>query len=377
MYRSGAALLIVLFVVMVATILSFGFITSSDIELACGQNMALKAQMDSLAESGLVHARGLILNPQEVDETLEYWTGTGDEGLQLVDGSSDWYKVVVTLDSNDHRNYVIDCNAYRQKDDEQIGRSSLRATLRLNPCIAFWAETDTTLEGGIVINGDVYCNGNLTNNADINGDVFTDGTVSSDPLGQHYPAADADVLWPGDVINDLSSSYCIPPVIYSVTEIAPGIYSDAWPLAGDPKKVYYCNGQLELGSNVIIDGTLVVDANLVITGTGNRITAKKNFPALLVSGKLIIRGGLEINGLAIVTQQVVDPNAVVVASNATVDIHGGLFIQNGGISASSSSLININASPQKAAIRKWPGLTGDPVDWRQASGAFFKSITMF
>ncbi|MBA7693960.1 hypothetical protein ES703_102560 [subsurface metagenome] len=65
--KRGAALLVVLFIVMAITILSLGFLSRSDVELACGGNMILRTQMDYLAESGLEHAKGLILNPQDVD----------------------------------------------------------------------------------------------------------------------------------------------------------------------------------------------------------------------------------------------------------------------------------------------------------------------
>ena len=58
--QKGAALLIVLFVVMTITILAVGFLSRSDVELLCGENMILRTQMDYLAESGLQHAAGLI-----------------------------------------------------------------------------------------------------------------------------------------------------------------------------------------------------------------------------------------------------------------------------------------------------------------------------
>jgi len=61
--QNGAALLIVLFVVMVIAVVSLGFMSRSDVELACGQNMMLRTQMDHLAESGLEHAKGLMLSP--------------------------------------------------------------------------------------------------------------------------------------------------------------------------------------------------------------------------------------------------------------------------------------------------------------------------
>ena len=51
--KKGVALLIVLFIIMVIMICSVGFLSRSNVELATGQNMALRIQMDYLAESGL------------------------------------------------------------------------------------------------------------------------------------------------------------------------------------------------------------------------------------------------------------------------------------------------------------------------------------
>ena len=188
--RRGAALLVVLFVVMVATILSLGFLSRSDVELACGGNMILRTQMDYLAESGLEHARGLILNPQDVGS--EYWAG--DVRQQLVAGTDDYYDVnVVKLGEC---NYQITCDAYREKSGEKIGRSSLEAELRLDPCIAYWADTDATIWQGITIAGDVDCNGVLTNNGAIDGDVFANGFSGNEPLGQQKALADLSLQWP-------------------------------------------------------------------------------------------------------------------------------------------------------------------------------------
>jgi type II secretory pathway component PulK len=92
--RPGVALLAVLMIVMVITIMALGFLSRSDVELACGENMALRTQMDHLAESGLEHARGLVLNPQDVG--AEYWTG--ESLAQLVADSGDYYYKSVTPD---------------------------------------------------------------------------------------------------------------------------------------------------------------------------------------------------------------------------------------------------------------------------------------
>ncbi len=157
--REGTALLVVLFIVRAITVLSLGFLSRSDVELACGKNMILRTQMDHLAESGLEHAKGMILNPQYV--ASEYWQGATRQ--QLVAGSDDYYDVnVVKLG---HCNYRITCEAYSEKNGERVGRSSLTAELRLDPCIAI--RTASTIEQQATINGDVYCNGNLAGGADI------------------------------------------------------------------------------------------------------------------------------------------------------------------------------------------------------------------
>ena len=110
--RPGIALLAVLMIVMVITVMALGFLSRSDVELACGENMVMRTQMDYLAESGLEHARGLILNPQDV--AGEYWAG--EPLQQLVAGSADYYDLTVTrddTDTTDRCNYIIDSNSYR------------------------------------------------------------------------------------------------------------------------------------------------------------------------------------------------------------------------------------------------------------------------
>jgi len=139
--RRGVALLVVLFIVMVITVLSLGFLSRSDVELACGENMILRTQMDYLAASGLEHARGLLLNPP--DPNLGYWTGA--EGLQIIENSNDYYNVYVIqlpLDDPCDPNvcdYEISCTAYREKAGERVGESILKAQLHIDPNTAYWA----------------------------------------------------------------------------------------------------------------------------------------------------------------------------------------------------------------------------------------------
>ncbi len=134
------ALLVVLFIVMTVTIVSLGFLSRSDVELACGQNMILRAQMDYLAESGLEHARGLLVNPP--DPNLGYWAGA--DGLQIVENSNDYYDVDVIqlplVDPCDPNvcDYEITSTAYRDKSGVRVGESILKAKLHIDPNTAYW-----------------------------------------------------------------------------------------------------------------------------------------------------------------------------------------------------------------------------------------------
>jgi type II secretory pathway component PulK len=88
----GMALIIILVLITAIVVVGLGFIIRGDTELLCGQNMELKADMDYLAESGLEHARGLILNPQDIDISGDCWSAAEQ---QLSPDSNDYYNVSV------------------------------------------------------------------------------------------------------------------------------------------------------------------------------------------------------------------------------------------------------------------------------------------
>jgi hypothetical protein len=130
--EKGVALIVVLFIVMIATILSLGFLTRSDSELACGANMVMKTQMDYLAESGLEHAKGRIVS----DSNFTGWAVTRQ---QLYSGN-DYYDVnVVSLTVPDPNqpmqvfDYQIVSTGYREKNGQKLGESTLRAELCVDP----------------------------------------------------------------------------------------------------------------------------------------------------------------------------------------------------------------------------------------------------
>jgi len=372
--RKGAALLVVLFIIMAITILSLGFLSRSDVELACGQNMILRTQMDYLAESGLEHAKGLVQNPQDIDSG--YWTGATSQ--QLVEGSNDFYDVTVVRDDPNYCNYIIDCNAYRRKGSETVGRSSLAAELRLDPCIAYWVGKSTTIHTEITINGDVYCDDDLIVNGIVNGDAFSKKyiTVNGSVTGQKNESVTPPVGLPDLEYSDFSSQYYYNGSgPYSVQPLDPD-YNSTFPGPGvnNPACVYYRNGNLELKGEIDITGMLVVKGDFKLKENCNlTITAVKSFPALLVGEDIKIEDdnqSLTVNGLAQV-KKTIDMGD---KTGSSLNVIGALCITNDeGIKNTNGCTISITAFPDKAAIETWP--TADAANkWSPAAGAFFRSI---
>lgn len=362
--RKAVALLVVLLIVMAVTILSLGFLSKSDVELACGKNMVLRTQMDHLAESALEHARGLILNPQDL--AAEDWAGGA--GLQLSAGGNDYYDVTVQRDGpasgpTYRCNYDISCQAYRLAGGEKVGRSGLVARLRLDPCITLWSGANTSLWNTVTINGDVYCNGNLSNTGRIRGDVFASGDIAGINIDGRTNkfVTQSPVPWPRVTAGDFTSHY--PVVIVGPNNISGQSFGPY-----NPVRLCYSNGNLKLDGNVQINSMLIVNGNLIVQSGTNTITAPKNLPAVLVMGNLIVQNlaRLDAEGLVVVNGQFVSGPA-----GSQVNITGVLFA--GGAINGGNGSVTVTAAPARTAVLVWSA-TAQLEKWGQAGGAFFRSI---
>jgi len=317
----------------------------------------------------------LILNPQDV--TGEYWAG--DHNLQLVAGSNDYYNVEVARDSNDCCNYTINCDAYRLKDSETVGRSSLTAELRLDPCIAYWVGKSTTIHTEITINGDVYCNDDLEINGVVNGDVFSkkDITGSGSVTGQKNESVPTPpISSPGLDCSHFSPQYYYNGLGPYLVQTLPDPCYSSLPEPGlnNPAHVYYSDGDLKLYGDINITGTLVVEKDLKLEEDSSlTITAFKDFPALLIGKEIKIEKdnrSITVNGLAQVNKRIDMGNK----TGSSLNVIGALCITNDeGIKNTNGCTVEITAFPDKAAIETWP--TADAANrWTPAGGAFFRSI---
>ena len=370
----GMVLIIVLLLVTAITIVALGFIVRGDTELLFGQNMELKADMDYITESGLAHARGILLAPQ--DTAGEFWTGAA--GCQLVSGSSDYYDVNVSQLSTPF-DYQITSSGYRQIGGQVTAQQSLTAKLRFNPAVVFWVGSDETIPSQMVIDGDVHCQGNLSNFGYINGDAYASGSVvnAGTLIGQRYPS----MTVPPVSLPNISAATYNPQYYYngagpySALTVS-GIYTGTFPGpgAGNPGRVYYCSTDLTLKNTINITGTLVVGQDLLFEGGLQvTITPLKGMPAVLVGRDIKITTSSQS---AIVTGYVQIGNALDMGDKAgsSVTITGALYIPGDGVENALGAVVRVNGAPQKAALAIWSNTTTIR-RWSPAGGAFYRSIT--
>jgi len=134
--RPGMAMLVVLFIVMGITLFSMAYIARCDSELLCAKNMGLRVRMECLSQSGLQHARALIIGPPNI-VPIGY---SQQIGLQLAPGD-DYYDLTISdpvvLDPGDPNIsqyiYQVQCAAYRQIGGQVSARSELNAQINLTP----------------------------------------------------------------------------------------------------------------------------------------------------------------------------------------------------------------------------------------------------
>lgn len=379
--RRGAALLVVLFIVMAITLISFGFIAKSDMELACAANVPLRMQMDYLAQSGLEHAKVLMINPQEVDTDAQgYWLGA--TGLQVASGD-DYYDLAIVQSSIGDTavcTFDIECSAYTLTDGERTAVSELNATLRLDPFIAYWQDGNNSLPGMMVVNGDVYCDDNIQINGDVNGDVLARGSISvtGDVTGSEDEAA-ADPIGAAGLTVDMFNwqYYYDGGGPYNAKEIwNTNISSLPDPGLNNPAKLYYRNADLEFDNcTIILNGTLVVKNHLTLINTCDiNIAPVKNMPALLVGGDL----HFDDPNQRLITQGLVQTKGFIeMHGNAGIvfSVDGALQVLGEGFkNVSSDADITITGDPVKGAVKIWTDASSSWM-WSPAGGAFFKSVS--
>lgn len=381
----GGVLVTVLFVVMAITVISLGLFARTDMNLACGKNLAVHMQMDALAHSGLEHAKALLIHPQGVDTSgAGYWQG--QSGLQIETSGSDFYDLTITqaaVGATRRCTYTVQCQAYRMAGGQQVAQSRMEAELRLHPAVAYWQGNAFTLPAEATVNGDMYYNALCAISGTVNGDVYSSGSITNSGTvsGQLYPSQTTPTVpSPALSIADFTSSYYIESTSYTAGTLASGTITNQTfgPTGSNPAGIYYCPGNLTLAGTCQINGMLVVQNELYIADSATvTIQAVKNFPALLAGNTISFQGdnaALNVYGLAQVNQAVYfnGPGNF----NNTLQVQGSLVILANGFSNPTGNTITITLDPALGAIQTWP-TPGSASRWTPVAGGFFKGIQRF
>jgi hypothetical protein len=376
--RKGIALLVILFIIMAAAIISVGVIVKSDLELVCGKNLTTRMEMDYLAQSALTHARTLLLYPTAT-EAASYWLGDG--ALQIDASSNDYYDIAVTqkpFGDTRRLDYQISVLAYRHDGAQRVAQFPLIVDMHLEPCIAYWQTAKKDLPAVATIYGDMYCNDSMKILGYVDGDVYAlKGVVDAGTvLGSLYPnTSSLPVTLPGITAGDFSANYYINATSYLVQQITPGLNTtlDLGTSASNPAGVHYCSGNLNLDGTCSVNGTLVVNGDLTLEGTCSlTVIATKNLPAIIVANDLLITNtnvSLDATGFVQIGNHIDMQNN----SNAAVNVLGALYIFGDGLLNTSGTTITVTADPAQAALKTYSA-GGDATLWTAAADAIYKSI---
>jgi hypothetical protein len=127
----------VLFVIMAISVISLGLFARTDMNLACGRNLSLKIQTDSLAHSGLQCGRAMVLGPSS-PVPLDPWSGP-----VVFDGLDASLHCELTIgiavetaaaDPNDSTYlYPVMCRAYKQAGADVQAESIVYGSLFHDP----------------------------------------------------------------------------------------------------------------------------------------------------------------------------------------------------------------------------------------------------
>lgn len=380
--RNGIVLIVILFIVAMISVLSFGFAIKADRELSFGENVGLRMQMDYLSQAGLNYGKSLVMNPQNVSTgSGGYWRG--ESGLQM-EGGNDYFDVMVRRGeggSTKNCNYEITCKAYRDtEDDNIIATSEISGVLRLDPCIGYVQINNSEIPVEVVVNGDVWCNEGLDVFGTVHGDVFANGAINEfgtidgkKKTGVVSPPAGLPSL----SISDYETVYYIGAQSYAVEVIDPNAgLGDLTlgPSGANPAGIFYYDGFLNLQGVTEITGMLVVERDLEINNKAVTIRSVKNFPALLVGGDIEVKDNgadLEVLGFS----QVGDGINVDDRDDCYLVFKGALHVLDNRIEGiGNNSSVRIIADPMAAALKTWSS-DGSVEYWMPAARSFFRSIS--
>lgn len=324
------ALILVLIVVGAALALGTALLTMGNTRILASGDLHDYTIAESLAESGLSEAEFFLQYPDS-SQPDGFWPGVSQRQL---DSSANYYEVVVAQDVGNESVFQVVSTAHVFAGEEEVLSLSMERSIRRPDWGKFtmdlMATQDLNIPSQIILTGDAYATGNITNRGTINGNVEATESINNlgTVTGEINPDCRARYVPACDLSNPVTYRY--GGVQYQATTISSkNLQNVNWstPPPNNPMSVYVRKGDLVLKNNVTIIGTVIVTGKLsVSTTTGeNTITANPGFPALVVEKNIVLKGknsGMTLGG-ALIAKKLIKTNK---AGNSTVVVNGPVAI---------------------------------------------------
>ncbi len=324
--KRGFAMLLVVIVVTTGVIMALAYISVAALRMKISNNFQTLSRARYLGESGIQHGlHDLLRHPD--------WFEHGPKSLGPfpADNSSDRYAVRVVRDAGSIEWYTMWGTGY-------VGdvRKTVSARVRRRPTQVVSMDYgllvgsgQVTLagpkggSGGLTVQGNVHCNGDLVNYGTVQGDASATGSVS-DPAGgiTGEKTSGADYVPLPNIKISNYVNYTLDGKNNTAAVFTGDMFTKLNPLAngkavytGNMGGVVYCKPavgkMVALGPDLQFTGTFVIDGDICLAGPNIILRTVPGFPAIVATGKIYV-----------------DPN---VAANP-VEIHGLVYAGKGFLS---------------------------------------------
>jgi len=365
--QSGVVLVMVLVLLAISVVLGLSYLSSASIRMACSNNAVAAKRAKYLAESGVQHGVHLL----RTDPGCLDGSAVAPVGPFYADESDDMYVVYAVADADVP-------GQYRVSGEGTVGGVTQRCTVtarvgsaaQLTPEEALLVGNGSAaLPSSLSITGGVHVNGNLMTLAHIDGDVSCTGSIGGIMAwitGSSTGAAD-EMDVPSIEFDDYEQ-YVLGDTEYSADEVELEVFDRKNPLASgnavtseNPGGIVVLSspdgGPVYLSKNLEFAGTLVVDGDLALDGQNIQLTAVSGFPALVVSGRVYVRGSATatINGLVVAAEGLIGQGNT---RRSAITINGGLIATHTAFNSRLAGRHELNYDPELSRIYDFGGGNG-------------------
>jgi hypothetical protein len=362
----GIALMLVVAVVAVASVLGMAVLSSAALQSQAKGNSIRATDAQYLAESG-IHLALYYLNNPDKAPSLVAGVYPGQNGVTFgadVNGTVDLAVTNVGTDL-----YEITSTARAGPNPAKRTTRSLKVRVLVKTAYVvkhaanFW--TNFTVPALMTIDGDVRCDGTLTNNGAVSGDIYANGSnVAGWKQAPGYPTKSVPTITHINLHQQLGAA--TPYYTYrdsngvvqtGTPEIITGPITGALvPAPTNPKNVWFVNNNVTLG-DCVINGTIVVrGGGRTLTVTGNaHITPHEGMPGLIVSNSIRFQAdslpkSLVVDGLCWTGNNIVTTG--VEAYNCHLEVNGALMMAGPGPAVSNlyNGTIAVKYVPQNVNL---------------------------